>query len=211
MQNTSERLLEKVKELNISNSNLEEKVNEISEELIELRNENENFLQVIERNKKMENFLKKELQEKEQEISKRTELLKDLQFELTNLNDELLCYKKENLTLKSKIDLMENDIGGKYDKYDNELNGKNHEIFLLKEKISDFQKNVETLKECLERKNRCIQLKKNANYTLLEIIKSKRNEVKCVEAMQVMESEKMQENLKMIRHKENSLLKEYFI
>ena len=52
-------------------------------------------------------------------------------------------------------------------------------------------------------------MKKSANYTLVEIIKSKRNEVKCVEAMQVMNSERMQENLSLIRQKENDLLKQY--
>ena len=153
----------------------------------------------------MEIFLKNELQVKEEENKKRTELIKNIQVEVSNKNFDLVQIKKDNLALKSKLDIFENEINES--KFDDEINNKNNDIFVLEEKNSHLLNTLEEFKEWLKRKDNCISLKKSANYVLVEIIKSKRNEVKCVEAMQVVNSDRMKENLSMIRQKETELLK----
>ena len=53
--------------------------------------------------------------------------------------------------------MFENNIN---ENFDNEINNKNHDIFMLKEKISDFQKTIESLKECLTKKDNSIKIEK---------------------------------------------------
>ncbi len=136
-------------------------------------------------------------------MTKKTEIINKLQSELTSLNVENLTLKKENFTLKSKSESSETELISKYDYH---LNSKNHEIYILDEKVFNFEKNLEKIKEKLIKKENIIKLKKIANVTFVEIIKSKRNEVKYLEAMQYMNSTGMEENIKEIRDSENELL-----
>jgi len=196
-------LADKIRDLNLIKNDLENKLLSCSQNYKIIKTQNENLNQVIERQRKMELALKKEFQLKEEEMTKRTEIINILQSELTSLNVENLTLKKENFTLKSKSELSETELISKYD-YD--LNSKKHEIYILNEKVSNFEKNLEKIKEKLNKKENIIKLKKIANVTLVEIIKSKRNEVKCLEAMQYMNSAGMKENIKKIRDSENELL-----
>lgn len=197
---------EKLKESNNVKNDIENKLYNLTMEINNLKFENESLTQNIDRNKKMEIALKNELNIKEEEMTKRTEIIKQLQIELANLNDDNLLNKKENMTLKTKLDLSETEI---ITKYEHEINAKNHEIFILNEKNSNFEKSLENLKEKFSKKENIIKLKKLANITLIEIIKSKRNEVKCLEAMQYMNSVGMKENIKTLRDNENILLMQY--
>lgn len=199
--------IERLNEINSKQKEFELRLNNTVGELESAKSDNEALKQTIERHKKMEIALKNELVLKEQELAKRSEMIKSIQAELSNINANIFSLNKENITLKSKLDLTENDI---LTKYDMELNAKNHELFILNEKISNFERHIENIKDKLLKKENMIKLKKQANFTLVEIIKSKRNEVKCLEAMQFMNSAVMIENIKKIRDKENEYLSQYF-
>lgn len=201
-------LLEKntgnVSQLSNIKSELENIIKRKDTEIMELNHKLEDHAQLLDRGKKLELALRSELISKESEISKRNEIIKEIQEELEKFNDENILLKKENSSLKSTVEYKESEI---LHKYENSIKNKNQEIFILKEKEFKYEKIVIEMKEILKKKQFLIENKKKINLLLVDIVKIKRGEVQCLEALRLTNSINLKENLDKIRSNESILLK----
>jgi myosin heavy subunit len=201
-------LLEKntgnVTQLSSLKSELENIIKRKDTEIMELNHKIEDHAQMLDRGKKLELALRSELKSKESEISKRNEIIKEIQEELEKSNDENILLKKENSSLKTTVEYKESEI---LNKYENSIKNKNQEIFILKEKESKYEKFIMEMKEILKKKQILIENKKKINSLLVDIVKMKRGEVQCLEALRLTNSSNLKENLDKIRSNESVMLK----
>ena len=111
--------------------------------------------------------------------------------------------KKENLTYKGKLEILEVDYKNKFE---SEIKMKSSEILGLKEKSKTYEKLVNELKEILKKKQRIIDFKKQINLMLVELLKLKRTEVQYLEAHKYTNSSNLKENINKIKENEQDLL-----
>jgi len=184
---------------------LEENLRNKENELRDLKSKIECNSQLLERAKKMESALKEELNFKENEIVKRREIIKEIQDQLENLNEENLKLKKENIQVKSKLELKEIEI---MNKYENSIKIKNEENVVLKSKIGIYEKYIPEFKKEIEKKRLRIKKIKKLNSLLVELLKVKKNQMQCMEALQYTNSLNIKDNLRKFENDEKNLLKE---
>jgi hypothetical protein len=162
-------------------------------ELSSLKETLEVTFQSFEKSKKLELAFKNELGLKDIELAKRNEVISSIQNELNKLNEENIVIRRENISFKTKFDLLV-DLHVKA-----ELNNKIKEIVILKETIFRKEKEIEDLEFKLVSKNTKFEGKVKMNTLLTDIISLKKTEILCLEALKYTESKAIKENLANLR------------
>jgi hypothetical protein len=116
--------------------------------------------------------------------------------------------KKENLTYKSKLEILEVDYKKKYE---TEIKNKSSEILTLKEKSKEYEKVVLELREVIKKKQRIIDFKKQINSMLVELLKLKRTEIQYLDAHKYTNSTNLKENIAKIKENEQDILNKYYL
>jgi chromosome segregation ATPase len=186
---------------NAIRAEMEKTIKAKDEEILDLKEIIENNSQLVDRNKKLELALRNELKSKDIELSKRTEIITKIQFEIDKFNDENMILRKENTNLRSKVELLQNDANLKM-----ELNNKIKEIFILKENTFRNERYIEELEVKLEKINKKMENKSKLNNLLFDIVNVKKSEVQCLEALKYTDSVTLRENLNTIRITEAGIL-----
>ena len=119
----------------------------------------------------MEAALKNELAGKDNELTKRQEILKEMHKENEKISDNNVFLKKENYNLQSKLQLMEMEYKNKYEL---ELQIKSQELKTLKENVIKYENNIRNLKDSINRKREIIENKKQMNIILCDLAKIKK-------------------------------------
>jgi len=239
--------IEELKELKILNNEIDIKLKQKALIIQELKDQVENYEQEIRKTKNMENALKEELLKRDSEINKKNEYIQTLQIKISDLNDEFLNLKKNNLILKSENEFME-DIKKKYisnkcedkascfdekslltdiNNYKNKIidleasikiidQGRDHYFKLnleFQSKINNLEKecnkkslNINNFEKKLEKKKKVISIKKQVNLILVDLVKCKKNELQCIEALKILDTDKMRKTLDTIRKNEKKYL-----
>ncbi len=200
---TKENIQEYEMEINKLKKENELKLNKKGQELNDLKDALEIMRGNNERLKKMEIAFKNELSLKDNEISKRQEILKDVHLENEKISDENLSLKKENYNLHSKLQILEMEHKNKYEI---EMQLKNQEMNQLKDNVSKYEKYINDLKESISKKKEVIENKKQMNIILCDLAKVKKAEVQCLETLQYANTENIRKTLEKIRQNEKELL-----
>ena len=133
------------------------KIKKIENENLTLKNEKENFENLIEKKNKIENLLKQQLIDKEAEINHFKKLYEDSNNELEKLTDENFNLKKNNFQIKNSININNQAQENKNLAQFQNLNLKYNE--LIKTNKNNEEK-IENLTNSLNKRTKILENKK---------------------------------------------------
>ena len=148
---------------------------------------NENEIEMF-KAQSLEKVYKEQLDDKNKEIERKINFISEIQSCLNNKIDENLRLEKENKALQDKL----NDINKKYSELQNDV----------KTKESGLNSVIKDLNDNIKKKRMIIQNKKNENICLADLVNIKKSQIQCIEALQVIQSEVIKENLEKLKCKE---------
>ena len=181
----------------------EMKIKKIENENLTLKNEKENFENLIEKKNKIENLLKQQLIDKENEINHFKKLYEDSNNELEKLTDENFNLKKNNFQIKNSININNSAQENKNLAQFQNLNLKYNE--LIKTNKNNEEK-IENLTNSLNKRTKILENKKKMNLLLVDLAKLKKREVQIIETLKITNSSQLKESLINLRENEKNLL-----
>ncbi len=181
----------------------EMKIKKIENENLTLKNEKENFENLIEKKNKIENLLKQQLIDKEAEINHFKKLYEDSNNELEKLTDENFNLKKNNFQIKNSININNQAQENKNLAQFQNLNLKYNE--LIKTNKNNEEK-IENLTNSLNKRTKILENKKKMNLLLVDLAKLKKREVQIIETLKITNSSQLKESLINLRENEKNLL-----
>jgi hypothetical protein len=179
------------------------KIKKIENENLTLKNEKENFENLIEKKNKIENLLKQQLIDKEAEINHFKKLYEDSNNELEKLTDENFNLKKNNFQIKNSININNSAQENKNLAQFQNLNLKYNE--LIKTNKNNEEK-IENLTNSLNKRTKILENKKKMNLLLVDLAKLKKREVQIIETLKITNSSQLKESLINLRENEKNLL-----
>ena len=179
------------------------KIKKIENENLTLKNEKENFENLIEKKNKIENLLKQQLIDKEAEINHFKKLYEDSNNELEKLTDENFNLKKNNFQIKNSININNQAQENKNLAQFQNLNLKYNE--LIKTNKNNEEK-IENLTNSLNKRTKILENKKKMNLLLVDLAKLKKREVQIIETLKITNSSQLKESLINLRENEKNLL-----
>ena len=181
----------------------EMKIKKIENENLTLKNEKENYENLIEKKNKIENLLKQQLIDKESEINHFKKLYEDSNNELEKLTDENFNLKKNNFQIKNSININNSAQENKNLAQFQNLNLKYNE--LIKTNKNNEEK-IENLLNSLNKRTKILENKKKMNLLLVDLAKLKKREVQIIETLKITNSSQLKESLINLRENEKNLL-----
>ena len=155
---------------------------------------NENEIEMF-KAQNLEKVYKEQLDDKNKEIERKINFINEIQSCLNNKIDENLRLEKENKKLQNKL----NDVSKKY----NELQINTSKLQSdVKSKESGLHNVIKDLNDNIKKKRMIIQNKKNENVCLADLVNIKKSQIQCIEALQVIQSDVIKENLEKLKCKE---------
>ena len=155
---------------------------------------NENEIEMV-KSQNLVKVYKDQLDDKNKEIERKINFINEIQSCLNNKIDDNLRLEKENKKLKDKL----NDVNKKYN--DLQINTSKLQSD-VKTKESGLHSLIKDLNDNIKKKRMIIQNKKNENVCLADLVNIKKSQIQCIEALQVIQSDVIKENLEKLKCKE---------
>ena len=168
-----------------------------------LKDENENIKMQLEKNTHILEAFKKQLMEKVAELEQYKKINEEAREENDKLTDENITLKKEYNLIKTKINVCNADIQSRNDSNIIKIQ---LQMKKLENVNKELQEKIEKLKENLNKKNDILESKKKMNLLLIDLAKIKKNEVNCIEGLNLTKSDQLKNALITLRTKESILL-----
>jgi hypothetical protein len=188
----------------ILNTRFEEEYNELYALVIDKKKEFDNL---VEKNKELTILIEKYKEEltniRKGEEKERLSIFKNMQNEINSAFEKNILLVKENILLKNEIELKDlkmDKITQNFIDLKNSNNQLEDDFVASNQKLEEIKEKYETIKE-EKRKLRKI----NSNF--YEILRLKRGEVQCLEALHYTGSETLKKYLEQIRKNEQNLIK----
>ena len=113
--------------------------------------------------------------------------------------------KKENCSLKSKIEVLDSQMKNRNDSDTKQLK---LSISELNQKVIDYETQMNHLQSSYDKKTKQLENKKKMNLLLIDIARLKKSEVHCIEGLNLTNSSQLKRTLEDLREQEESLLKQ---
>eukprot|EP00340_Litonotus_pictus_P012161 CAMPEP_0170539148 /NCGR_PEP_ID=MMETSP0209-20121228/103743_1 /TAXON_ID=665100 ORGANISM="Litonotus pictus, Strain P1" /NCGR_SAMPLE_ID=MMETSP0209 /ASSEMBLY_ACC=CAM_ASM_000301 /LENGTH=1160 /DNA_ID=CAMNT_0010840993 /DNA_START=835 /DNA_END=4314 /DNA_ORIENTATION=+ len=200
-ENSNKQINEEIKSLRVFYENT---INQKEEALEELKEEMDQKISNLE---KLKLAYKQEIDNKDEELAKEREYLEEKLEEIMQLVEKNIQLKKENSLLEKQ---NENNNGdGLYkSKLEKDIKDKSNEIFLLQEKVDELKKVIGDMRAVISKKQTVIENKKRVTNLILESLKLKNKEIQFMDALKLMSSKTIEEEMKRTREAASSIFKE---
>jgi myosin heavy subunit len=148
---------------------------------------------------------KAEIESKDEELAKERLYLEEKQEEIMQLIEKNIELKKQNSLLERQLDSGNKNY---IIKLEQDIKTKSNENFLIREKNEESKNYISELKKIVNKKQVIIDNKKNVTNLLLQTLNFKTKEIQCLDALKIMSSKTIEDELKKAKEASSNLIKE---